>query len=447
MGGTAFPPGPDKNGFDILRTTVRQQGDRLQFLSELAVEYGDFVHFHLLNRHVYLLNDPALIASVLVDQAERFGRTSTHKRALSTVLGQGLIVIDGELHRRDRRLVQPAFHRKRIEAYASAMVAHAQRVIDDWQDGHVYRIDAEMVKLTLRIVADALFHSDVTRANEIIRESMELLQAAIVRQFVPVLRIPFDVPIGPNRKALRALHELDAFIDQMIEARQASGVDQGDLLSMLLTAADDGSRLDLRQVRDEVMSLLMAGHETTANLLTWIWALLAENPEAAERLRIELDTVLGDAPPTIQDLARLPYTTMVVKEGLRLYPPAWVISREAAEPLTLGGFALPKGSIVLMSAYLTHRHPNLYRDPDRFMPERFAANAEKDWTRFAYYPFGGGPHLCVGNNFAILEATLSLAVIAKQFTLTRVSDAPIQTEPMITLRVKHGLSMRANRRS
>ncbi|MFN8527714.1 MAG: cytochrome P450 [Anaerolineae bacterium] len=433
-----YPPGP----LDILRTTLRQQGNRLRFLGELTRDYGDFVHFRALNRHIYFANDPAIIAHVLVDQADRFGRTRNHKRALGSVLGQGLIVIDGEQHHRDRRLVQPAFHRKRIESYVAAMVEHTQQVIDGWQPGQVLRIDEQMVTITLRIVADALFHSEVARAIDIVRDGMELLQAAIIRQLVPVMHLP----LSANRKAFHALHALHGFIDEMIAIRRASGGDQGDLLSMLLAAADDGSQLEPRQIRDEVMSLLMAGHETTANLLIWIWALLAENSLAADRLHEELDTVLGGNLPTLDDLPRLVYTTMVIKEGLRLYPPAWVISREVKETLTLGGYTLKQGSVVVLSPYLTHRHPGLFSNPDRFMPERFADNAEKNWTRFAYFPFGGGPHLCIGNNFAMMEAVLILAVIAQRYTLTRAADSPISMEPMITLRVKNGLPMRVERR-
>lgn len=440
-----YPPGPDHNLFQAVLSTVRQQRDRLAFLIDTARSYGDICHFHTGPRHVYLLVHPDYIHSALVEQADRFYKTRPFKRALGRFLGQGLLVLDGETHRRERRLTQPAFHHQRVEAYAAVMVEHTQRLLDHWRPGQTYDLSREMTGLTASIVAKTLFDADVSKDTRTIAQTMAILQDAAIRQFRPVLRMPTWIPTPQNRTEQQAMRALDEIIFRIIDERRVAQVDKGDLLSMLLLAEDEAStRKSIQQVRDEVISLFLAGHETTSNSLTWAWYLLAQHPLAAQRLHEELATVLGRRRPTFQDIERLPYTGMVIKETLRLFPPAWVITREAIDEVTIGGYPLRPGCVVVTSPYITHRLPAYYPDSEQFRPERFTPTAEQSRPRFAYFPFGGGPRICIGQSFAMMEATLILATIAQQYRLTLVPDQKIELEPLITLRPRYGMAMTVN---
>ncbi len=437
-----YPPGPDHNFFQAILSTIRQQQDRLGYLIDVARLYGDIYHFHTGLRHIYLLVHPDHVRSALVEQADRFYKTRPFKRALGKYLGQGLFVLDGDEHRRKRRLVQPAFHQQRIEAYAAVMVAFTQRLIERWNPGTDYDIAQEMMVLTSSIVAKTLFDADVSKDAETVGQAMAILQDAAIRQFHPVWRVLSMLPTRQHRREERAMQSLDSIIFRIIDERRASGVDKGDLLSMLLLAEDEeGGKNSVQQVHDEVISLFLAGHETTANLLTWVWYLLALHPEVENRLHQELAEVLGERPPEVRDVARLVYTGMIIKETLRLYPSAWIITREAIADVEIGGFTLRAGSVVVMSPYITHRHPRFYADPDQFQPERFAPGYEQSVPRFAYFPFSGGPRVCIGQSFAMLEASLILATIAQQYRLALVPNQRIEMEPLITLRARHGIHM------
>ncbi len=435
-----YPPGPDTNFYQAVRSTLRQQQNRLGFLIDVAQTYGDIVHFHTGLRHIYLLNHPDTIHTVLVEQADKFYKTRPFKRALGQFIGQGLLAIDGELHRRERRLAQPAFHHKRIEAYADIMVEHTLQVINQWHEGQRYSIDQEMMKITLGIVAKTLFNAEVAGDAETVGRSMTILQDAVTRYFRSLVHLPQWLPTPQNRREQQAIAALDRIILNIINQRRSSGEDKGDLLSMLLLAADeDGSQMSIQQVRDEVISLFVAGHETTANTLTWTWYLLGQHPDVLTKLWAEVDTVLNGRNPTLQDLTRLTYTAMVIHETLRLYPPAWVITREAIAPVEVGGYTLQPGNVVVTSPYITHRHPRYFPDPEQFRPERFAEGWEKTIPRFAYFPFSGGPRICIGQSFALMEATLILATIARQYQLELVPDQQIGLDPLVTLRAKHGI--------
>jgi cytochrome P450 len=422
-----YPPGPDATLLHAIRSTVRQQQNRLGYLIDVAQTYGDIVHFHTGLRHIYLLNDPNAVHSVLVEQ--------------------GLLSIDGELHQHERRLAQPAFHHKRVEAYADVMVEHTLRVINQWRDGQTYAIDQEMMKITLGIVAKTLFNADVTDDAETVGRAMTILQAGVIRYFRSFIHLPRWLPTPQNRIEQQAIDSLDKIIFKIIAERRASGEDKGDLLSMLLLATDDdGSHLNIQQVRDEVITLFVAGHETTANSLMWTWYLVAQHPEVWAKLKAEVDTVLAGRRATLQDVARLPYTAMVFNEALRLYPPAWVITREAIADVTIGGYTLKPGHVVVTSPYIMHRHSRYFPDPQTFRPERFADGWEKTIPRFAYFPFSGGPRVCMGQSFALMEATLILATIAQHFELTLIPDQSIEMEPLVTLRAKQGIQMRVKQR-
>jgi cytochrome P450 len=304
-----------------------------------------------------------------------------------------------------------------------------------------------MMKITLGIVAKTLFDAEVAQDAETVGQAMAILQDGVTRQFRSLVHLPGWLPTRQNRKEQRAINALDRIILHIINERQRSGEDKGDLLSMLLLAADEeGDKMSIQQVRDEVISLFLAGHETTANTLTWIWYLLSQHPAEATKLFAEVDTVLEGRAPTAQDMARLPYTTLIVKEGLRLYPPAWVITREAITETAIGGYRLKAGSVVVTSPYVTHRHPGYFAEPDQFRPERFSDDREKTLPRLVYFPFGGGPRICMGQSFALMEAVLILATIAQHYRLTLVPGHPVEMEPLVTLRARYGIRMHVSRR-
>ncbi|MBI1278404.1 MAG: cytochrome P450 [Anaerolineaceae bacterium] len=437
-----YPPGPDTNFVQAIRSTLRQQHDRLGFLIDMAQTYGDTVHFHTGLRHIYFLNHPDDIHTVFVEQADKFYKTRPVKQAFGKFMGQGLLASDGELHRRERRLAQPAFHHKRIEAYAEIMVEHTLRVMNQWCEGQVYAIDQEMMNITLGIVAQTLFNAEVAGDAETVGHSMTILQDGVIRYFRSLIHLPDWLPTPQNRREQQALAALDQIIAKIIHQRLATGEDKGDLLSMLLLAIDDdGSGMSIQQVRDEVISLFVAGHETTANTLTWTWYLLGQHPDAWAQLLTEVTTVLGGRNPTLQDVAQLPYTAMVIREALRLYPPVWVITREAIAPVEVAGYRLEQGNVVVTSPYVMHRDPRYFNDPEQFRPERFTDGWEKDIPRFAYFPFGGGPRICVGQSFALMEATLILATIVQRYQIELIPEQKVALDPLVTLRAKQGIQV------
>ncbi len=437
-----FPPGPDHTIFQAARSTLRQQRDRLGFLIDLAKTYGEICHFHTGLRDIYLVTHPDYVRAVLVEQADRFERTTAAKRAFSRYLGQGLLVLDGASHRHERRLAQPAFHQQRIEAYAEVMVRFTQRLMEGWQPGQERDVSLDMTRLTSAIVAKCLFDADVSGDGAEIARAMAVLQDMAVRQFLVFGALRTRLPGRKRWRAQNAVQFLDRMIYRMIDQRCAQGQDKGDLLSMLLLATDEeGAQNSIQQVRDEVISLFLAGHETTSNTLTWAWCLLSQDPECLARLHQELASVLGERAPTLPDIPRLVYSTMVIRETLRLYPPAWIIPRQAIVDTELGGYQLKAGSVVVTSPFITHRLSRYFPDPDVFRPERFASGYEQFLPRFAYFPFGGGPHTCIGQAFALQEAVLILATIAQRYRLDLVHPEHIKMEPLITLRPKHGIPM------
>ncbi|HZG50991.1 MAG TPA: cytochrome P450, partial [Pyrinomonadaceae bacterium] len=378
-------------------------------------------------------------------RADYFHKGRALQRA-KRLLGEGLLTSEGEYHRRQRRLAQPAFHRKRIDSYGALMVEYAARDSDRWQDGETRDIAHEMMRLTLAIVGKTLFDADVeSEADEIggaLTQILELFQMLLL----PYSEYLERLPLPANRRFTRARAALDAVIYRIIEERRASGTDRGDLLSMLLVAQDEedsasGGMSD-EQLRDEVMTIFLAGHETTANALAWTWYLLAQNPEAEARLHAELDAVLeGGRLPTVEDLPRLRYTEMVLAESMRLYPPAWVIGRLAIKDYAVGGAVAEKGALVLLSQYVMHRDARFFPDPLRFDPERWTPEAKESRPQYSYFPFGGGARRCIGEGFAWMEGTLLVAAIARRWRMRLVSGHAVVPHPRITLRPKHGIRM------
>ncbi|MEZ4593646.1 MAG: cytochrome P450 [Chloroflexota bacterium] len=427
--------------------------DEPVFLLENVKKYGDLVYFRLAHLHTYLVAHPDLIREVLVTQSDKFEKAPLDKSILGKFLGNGLLTSDGDFHRRQRRLAQPAFHSKRIHNYAQVMVDYANQIMGGWHNEAVVDITEEMMHLTMLIVSKTLFDADAITGSgdtaEIIGSAMEDLQAVSNRDYQRGVSLPNWVPTADNRLRNRAVAEFNKVMDQIIVGRRKTAVnnqveDTGDLLSMLMLSVDeDGEFMDDKQLRDEVATLFAAGHETTSNALSWTWFLLAQHPKVEAKLHAELDEVLDGRQPTLADLPNLPYSLQIIKEAIRLYPPAWILNgRLALEDVELGGYTIPKGSTVFISPYVMHHLPQYFDEPEAFKPERFTPEFEKSLPKFAYMPFGGGARVCIGNAFAMMEAQLILATIAQKQRLTLAQTEPVQYNTQITLTPKNGIQMK-----
>lgn len=441
-----IPPGPPP-AFPGRRLLAFRR-DPIGFLQGLADAHGDLVFYRTGPRHVLLVNEPELIKEVLVTQHRNFIKSMVLQRSRA-ILGDGLLTSEGEQHLRQRRLVAPAFHRQRIAAYGSAMVADADRARQRWSDGATVDMHTEMMRLTLAVVGKTLFGTDVEgEADEIGQALNDLLQLFDLL-FLPFSALLERLPIPATRRRQRALARIDATIYRMIDERRRDPRDNGDLLSMLVAAQDeegDGRGMSDSQVRDEAITMFLAGHETTANALTWTWYLLARNPAAEAELHAELDRVLAGRLPALEDLPALRYTEMVLRESMRLLPPAWAVGREALAPFELGGYAIPARTVVVASQFITHRDPRWYPEPERFDPLRWTPEAQAVRPKFAYFPFGGGPRICVGESFAWMEGILLLATLAQRWRCRLAPGARVELLPLITLRPKYGMPMVLERR-
>lgn len=437
------PEGP--RGRWLIGVTPLTSGDRLKAMTDWAREYGDIYHCRFLGYHVYFLNRPEYIEQVLVTHQRKFmkGRALQANRGL---FGNGLLTSEGDFWQRQRKLSQPAFHRARIQSYARTMVECTQSAIGRWRAGEERDIHQDMMALTLDIAARTLFSVEIGEMGGRIRDALEELLEVSARpeRILKPLRM---VSWRSEGKYRRAIAELDKIVYGIIAERRASGRDMGDLLSMLLEARDDdGNGMSDQQLRDELLTLLLAGHETTALALSWTWYLLAKHPEAEKLLQKEVDAALAGAAPRVEDLPRLPYTEKVVKEALRLYPPAYVVLRLALEPVEIAGYALPAGSSVGMSPWVVHHDARYFPEPEKFLPERWTESFAQKLPRFAYFPFGGGPRICIGAQFAMMEAVLVLTTIASRYTLRVAERQNIELFPSITLRPKNGIQARVESR-
>jgi cytochrome P450 len=442
------PPGPPpaKNLFDQIRIVRRLQTDRLGTMGEWRARYGDFFVMQFGRMSQYMTSRPEAIHQITVTEAASFHKNVDYKdekRGLARFLGNGLVTSDGEFWKRQRKLVAPAFHTNRITNYAQTMVDYTLDMLQGWHDGARLDISHEMTRLTMLIVARSLFHtdasSDVMRVNKAV--------GVIQRVSGETTLIPPWVPTPRELSARRATRDLDAIIYRMIREWRVTREDKGDLLSMLLLAVDDeGKGMTDKQARDEAVTLFLGGHETTANALNWTWYLLAQHPEIEAKLHEELDAVLAGRAPTLADLESLPYTEMVLKESMRLYPPVWGFGRQAIEDVQLGEYLLPKGTSIGVMTYFTHRDPAFWDEPERFDPERFSPENEKKIPKYAYIPFAAGPRICIGNAFAMMEARLVLATVASRYRLRLAPGQKVEMLPLITLNPKGGLPMRLEAR-
>ena len=443
------PPGPKSRLPGGLLFALRR--DPLGFLARNAREHGDLVRFKLGPEEVFQLNHPDYIRDVLVTHHRNFMKGRGLQRA-KRLLGEGLLTSEGEFHRRQRRLSQPAFHRQRVAAYGEAMVGYAVRRAEGWHDGATLDLAREMNGLTLAVVGKTLFDAEVGSEAGELREALTAAMELFTLTTLPFAELLEKLPLPMTRRFHRARARLDATIYRIIDERRRSQVDRGDLLSMLLLAQDEEApEGELRgmtdeQLRDEAMTIFLAGHETTANALAWTWYLLSAHPEAEAKLHAELDETLGGRLPKVDDVPRLRYAEMIFAESMRLYPPAYVLGRRALGDYEIAGCPVPAGALLLMSQYVMHRDARYFPEPEKFDPARWTPEAQAGRPKFSYFPFGGGPRQCIGEGFAWMEGVLLIATIAQRWRLRLVPGHPVELQPLVTLRPKHGMLMTLERR-
>ncbi len=435
-------PGP--KGLPFLGVSLNLLRNPLEVMRSAAREYGDIVRIPVIMQSRILLNHPDYIQQVLIFQQNKFHKSTLSKEATERLLGQGLLISEGDFWRRQRRLAQPAFHRHRINEYSSAMVECAEAQGRTWRNGETRNMAEEMMALTLEAAVRTLFGTTLPGEAKHVGHAMSFLMRYSLGRARKPINIPANWPTPRNKRATREYDFLDSLVYRIISERKAqpSSNHRNDLLSMLMGAMDeDGSQMTPKQLRDETMTLFLAGHETTALTLAWTWYLLSENPAAETRLQEELRDVLGGRPPDVADLARLPYLHAVVSEVLRLYPPAYLLARTAIAPFSIGGYDFGPGETVLMSQWVMHRDARYYDEPDAFRPERWLDGLADRLPPGAYFPFGDGPRRCIGQGFAMLESALVIGTLAQQFQFRLAPGRPVVPEPLVTLRPKHGISM------
>ncbi|MEO1162370.1 MAG: cytochrome P450 [Chloroflexota bacterium] len=437
-------PGPapiGRNPFKLITFLQELNRNALGILDNAAREYGEIMAFTVLGHKQVMVSNPDALREVLVTKAKSFHKDAdyTDKNiGIARFAGNGILVTDGEFWKKHRKLVQPALHTSRIREYADTMSRYTVDMVEDWQTKRDIDLAEEMMHLTLRIVARTLFDTDIRDNADDITDAMEALNEG--SSYMRIL--PAWVPTPTELAVRRSLVDLDAYVFDLIKKRRAEGTDHGDLLSMLLlTETEDGERMSDQQVRDEAVTLFLAGHETTANALNWTFWLLAQNPEAEAKLHTELDTVLNGRPLTLADLPNLPYTDWVIKESMRYMPPVSGVGRVAIEDVQIGDYLLPAGTKVVCNIFSVQRNERYWDEPLTFRPERFAPENEADRNRYTYLPFGAGPRVCIGVNFANMEAQLLLATIAQNYTLRLKPDHEVIPVARITTYPKDGLPM------
>jgi cytochrome P450 len=436
------PPGP--RGLLFAGCLHDLQADILEFLPRIVRDYGDVVGFHVLGRPFCMLGHPAQIEQVLVRDADRFVKSFDYRK-LSSIVGKGLLTSEGETWRRQRTLAQPVFHNDRVRAYVPGFVRRTDEMLDRWRNTDEIDIHEEMSRLALLIVADSLFQSVVEQDVETVSRAL----AAVSRAFQG-FPFPFWLPFPRHVRAWGHLQRLNRLMYRMIDERSrnrspevASAVGPAqDLLSLLLAARDEQGRpMSRQQLRDELMTVFLAGHETTAIAMTFALWLIARQPDVEMKLRSEWQSVLADRPVTAADLPQLEYTRAVLNEALRLYPPAWFIGREAAVDCTIGGYDIRRGTTIFLVPYVVQRDARFFPDPERFDPDRWVNDAASKPPRYAYFPFGAGPRSCIGAGFAMLEMAAVLPTILRRFQLRDLTGGHVELLPAVTLRPRHGLRM------
>jgi cytochrome P450 len=445
---------PTQRGHWLFGNVREVQQDPLALYARARAQFGDVVRLRAIASVCwYLVTHPYDVEHVLQTNQRNYRKPDVFNNPVGLLAGRGLLTSEGDFWRHQRRLVQPAFHRERLAALATLMTNAAESTAERWsryaESGVSVDVAVEMMRLTLKIVSLALFSTDISakadRAGPAVRVAFEHVNHRMSHP----LALPERIPTSRNRRFLKAKRTLDEMVFGIINERRRTGEDRSDLLSLLLLTRDEetGEGMSDQQLRDEVMTLLLAGHETTAAALSWTWYLLSLHPDVEFKLHAELAHGLGRRAPTFDDLPRLCYTTMVFEESMRLYPPAWGQPRQAIADDCVGGYHIPAGSIISLCQWVTHRHPDFWENPEQFDPERFTPERSADRPRFAYFPFGGGPRQCIGNNFAMMEAQLILATLAQRFSLDLVPRHPVEPDPTFTLRPRYGMLMTLHGRS
>ena len=440
------PPGP--RGLPLVGNLLDVAADILGFYTRCAREYGDVVTVRFGGWPTLLLSHPEHFEEVLVKKHQSFGKNRFFWRQVTAIFGHGLLTSEGEFWRQQRRLSAPAFSGRRLDSYGEVMVRLTQQMLDGWVAGQPRDLHADMMGLTLRIAAKTLFDSEVEQDVAAVDHAINTLAAEITSRFSRPFVIPDAVPLPGHIRYRRALRQVETVVSRIVAERRANPGDRGDFLSMLLSARDEhGQPMSDRQIRDEAVTLLLAGHETTALTLSWTFYLLGQHLEIDRPVGAEVQEVLGGRAATVADLPQLRFTEQVVTEAMRLYPPAWTIGREAIEDCTIGGYPVAKGTTIYMSPWVVHRDERFFEDPLQFRPERWSGDLAHRLPRFAYMPFGGGPRICIGNRFAMMEAVLLLATIMQRFRLEWVDERPIEPMPSITLRPTGGVWVRPQART
>lgn len=440
-----YPPGPSTRlwGIPLVGDFKRSP---LGSVVETARKYGDFAFVRLAWVRLYLVNRPGLIREVLVTKVKSFQKLSRQMRSLRKIEGNGLVVAEGESWKRHRPIVQVAFHNRFFARIAEVVVDFARRRVERWRPGTAFDMADEMNQLALSIIAKVVFDVDWAERAAQLRDSIHIARESMQREMGSYFVWPAWLPVPGRRRQKQALQTVDRLIRDLILERRSSSVVKEDMLSVMLSAArdvSDGPPVSDQEIRDEATTLFVAGHDTTSAALAWFWYLLSRNPEAERRVLEEIDRVLDGRPATLEDFAQLRYTEMAVRESMRLYPAAgFLFGRETVEDVELDGYTLKRGSWVFISPYVVHHDPRHFKDPETFDPERFAPGRIEEIPTYAYLPFGGGPRICIGNSFAIMEIVLVAATVLQKFRVV-LEQAEVEPELEVVLRPKGGLRMRA----
>jgi cytochrome P450 len=441
------PPKPP-GGVPFLGHLLEFRRDRFALAQRIGKEEADLVAMRMGFFGILMASSASTAHEILVDKADAFVKSRGLSVFARPLLGDGLLTSEYNVHKRQRRMLAPVFAHKRIAAYGDVTVHKSHAAAERMQDASSTDLSEEMMRLTLEIVGKALFDAELAGDASAVGEALTVSMRQMMDAMVRLVPTPPVIPTPGNLRLRQAVKRLDDIVYGMIRERRASGEDRGDMLGMLLATrdADDGTGLSDREVRDQAMTILLAGHETTANALAWTFYLLGRHPEARSKVEEEVDRVLGGRAATMNDLPNLPYSLSVIKESMRLYPPAYMIGRKATRELTIGGARVPRGQVVIVNVIGIHRKPEAFPDPDRFDPDRFTPEREKALPPHAYLPFGAGPRVCIGNHFALMEGHLVLATLAQKLRFDLVSNAPAETDPLVTLRPRGGLPVHVSRR-
>lgn len=437
-------PGPRGNW---LTGSFRElRGDLLNLYLDAWRTYGDIVRFRLGPKNLYLVVHPDYIQHVLLDNKDNYCKGSSYE-TFQLMLGLGLATSEGALWERQRRLIQPVFVPRQVGTMMDVMRETTEAMLERWRPlaerGDVLQMGPEMMRVTMSIIARTMFSIDISDIISTTGPALRTVVDYLYARVISILRLPINLPLPSHRRFHRSMHTLDTIIYGLIDDRRREQEPKNDLLDMFLHARDEatGAGMSEKQIRDEVLTIFFAGHETTANALTWTWYLLSQHPDVEQKVHAELERVLNGRAPTYHDLANLKYTKMVIEETIRLYPPVYIIARETVGEDTIGGYRIPPGSLVTICKYVTHRHTAFWDNPEAFDPERFTPERSQGRAKYAYIPFGAGPRRCIGYNFAMMEAQLIIAMVAQRYRVRLVPGHPVKPKPAATLQPYYGLPM------